>query len=152
MTDPIALGVRTPRHSLPLLYPGQAQKEVFVNEALARLDALAQPVITSTLSAPPATHAAGDTFLVADPASAEWTGQEGSLAISQDTHWEFQAPYEGMRIFDREQETIRIWRGGWSLSPPIPDPAGGTVVDDEARGAIATLLESLRALGILPAN
>ena len=36
MTDPIALGVRTPRHSLPLLYPGQAQKEVFVNEALAR--------------------------------------------------------------------------------------------------------------------
>ena len=125
MTDPIALGVRTPRHSLPLLYPGQAQKEVFVNEALARLDALAQPVITSTLSAPPATHAAGDTFLVADPASAEWTGQEGSL---------------------------RIWRGGWSLSPPIPDPAGGTVVDDEARGAIATLLESLRALGILPAN
>ena len=40
MTDPIALDARTPRHSLPLLYPGQAQKEVFVNEALARLDAL----------------------------------------------------------------------------------------------------------------
>ena len=132
--------------------PGQAQKEVFVNEALARLDALAQPVITSTLSAPPATHAAGDTFLVADPASAEWTGQEGSLAISQDTHWEFQVPYEGMRIFDRERGVIRIRRGDWSLSPPIPDPTGGTVVDDEARGAIATLLESLRALGILPAN
>lgn len=134
------------------MHPGQAQKEVFVNEALARLDALAQPVVTSTLSAPPAAHAAGDTFLVADPASAEWTGQEGSLAISQDTHWEFQAPYEGMRIFDREQGAIRIWRGGWSLPPPIPDPTGGTVVDDEARGAIATLLESLRALGILPAN
>ena len=134
------------------MHPGQAQKEVFVNEALARLDALAQPVVTSTLSAPPAAHAAGDTFLVADPASAEWTGQEGSLAISRDTHWEFQAPYEGMRIFDRKRGAIRIWRGGWSLSPPIPDPTGGTVVDDEARGAIATLLESLRALGILPAN
>ena len=33
-----------------------------------------------------------------------------------------------------------------------PRPDRGTVVDDEARGAIATLLETLRALGIRPAN
>ena len=44
MTDPIALDARTTRHSLPLLYPGQAQQEIFVNEALARLDATPLPV------------------------------------------------------------------------------------------------------------
>lgn len=152
MTDPIALDARTPRHSLPLLYPGQAQKEVFVNEALARLDALAQPIITATLASPPATHSAGDTFLVADAAGEEWTGQEGSLAISQGTHWVFQTPCEGMQIFDRQQGTIRIWRDGWSVSQPIGDPSGGATVDIEARGAIATLLGSLRTLGILPLN
>ena len=134
------------------MHSGQAQKEVFVNEALARLDALAQPIITATLASPPATHAAGDTFLVTDPAGEEWTGQESSLAISQGTHWAFQAPYEGMRIFDRQQGTIRIWRDGWSVSQSIAEPSGGATVDIEARGAIATLLGSLRTLGILPLN
>ena len=74
MTDPIALDARTPRHSLPLLYPGQAQKEVFVNEALARLDAVAQPVVLASRAAPPTSHAAGDTYLVVGPASDEWSG------------------------------------------------------------------------------
>ncbi len=152
MTDPIALDARTPRHSLPLLYPGQAQKEVFVNEALARLDAVAQPVVLASRAAPPPSHAAGDTYLVVEPATDEWSGQEDRLAISQETHWVFQSPFEGMRIYDREQAAIRLWRDGWSDPQSVPDPAGGANIDTEARGAIATLLLCLRSLGILPAN
>ena len=95
MTDPIALDARTTRHSLPLLYPGQAQKEIFVNEALARLDALAQPVVLASRSAPPVSHEAGDTFLIVGPASDPWSGREDSLAISQGTHWMYQARFRG---------------------------------------------------------
>ena len=152
MTDPIALDARTTRQSLPLLYPGQAQKEIFVNEALARLDALAQPVVHASRAAPPVSHEAGDTFLIVGPASDPWSGREDSLAISQGTHWMYQTPFEGMRVYDRERAAIRVWRNGWSAPEPIPDPTGGSTIDAEARGAIATLLESLRALGILPAN
>ena len=152
MTDPIALNARTPRHALPLLYPGQAQKEIFVNEALARLDALAHPVVLTSRTTPPPSHAAGDTYLVVAPASEEWSGHENCLAISHETHWVFQTPYEGMRIYDREEATIRFWRNGWSDPQSIPDPAGGSTIDIEARGTIATLLLCLRSLGILPAN
>lgn len=152
MTDPIALDARTPRHALPLLYPGQAQKEIFVNEALARLDALTQPVVLSSRGAPPTSHAAGDTYLVVAPATEEWSEQEDCLAISQETHWVFQSPFEGMRVYDRENAAIRLWRDGWSDPQAIPDPAGGATIDAEARGAIATLLLCLRSLGILSAN
>jgi len=132
--------------------PGQAQKEIFVNEALARLDALAQPVVLASRAAPPPSHAAGDTYLVVATASEEWRGQENCLAISQDTHWVFQTPYEGMRIYDREEAAIRFWRDGWSDPQSIHDAAGGSTIDIEARGTIATLLLCLRGLGILPAN
>ena len=152
MTDPIALDARTPRHALPLLYPGQAQKEIFVNEALARLDALAHPVVLASRTAPPPSHAAGDTYLVVAPASEDWSEQENCLAISQETHWVFQTPYEGMRIYDREEAAIRLRRAGWRGPQSIPDPAGGSTIDVEARGTIATLLLCLRSLGILPAN
>ncbi|HLZ79899.1 MAG TPA: hypothetical protein VKQ09_11235 [Sphingomonas sp.] len=35
----------TTRFALPLIAPGQAQKELFHNEALARVDALLQPSV-----------------------------------------------------------------------------------------------------------
>ena len=132
--------------------PGQAQKEIFVNEALARLDALAQPVVLASRAAPPPSHAAGDTYLVVAPATEDWSEQENCLAISQETHWVFQTPYEGMRIYDREEAAIRFWRDGWSDPQSIADPDGGSTIDIEARGTIATLLLCLRSLGILPAN
>ena len=85
-------------------------------------------------------------------ATDSWAGKEGALAISQGTHWVFQTPYEGMRIYDRSEARMRFYREGWIASDPISNPIGGTTIDAEARGTIATLLQSLRSLGILPAN
>ena len=50
----------TSQLKLPLLQPAQAQKHVTVNEALVRLDGLAQLVMQSrSLTIPPPTAAAG---------------------------------------------------------------------------------------------
>jgi len=40
MTDPITFDSTSPRFGLPLLFSGQVQKEVYLNEALSRLDGL----------------------------------------------------------------------------------------------------------------
>ena len=57
----------TPRHQLPYLAVGQAQKEITHNQALVRIDALLQPLVEAELSAPPASLAesqAGKCWLV----------------------------------------------------------------------------------------
>ena len=40
MSLPVDFDTATARHGFPMLVAGQAQKEFFVNEALARIDAL----------------------------------------------------------------------------------------------------------------
>lgn len=152
MTDPIALDARTARHALPMLYPGQAQKEAFVNEALARLDALAHSCVLATRDTPPLEHIAGDAYLVGAQAAGEWAGREGAIAISQGTHWLFQSAREGMMIYDADRAAYRFRRGAWTIAVPVSDPVGGSVVDTQARDAIATLLALLRAQGIVAAN
>ena len=53
MSDPIAFPSTTPSIGLPLLIPGQAQKEFFVNQALCLLDALHMRAVTASQPAPP---------------------------------------------------------------------------------------------------
>ena len=53
MIEPIVFDATTPRHAMPFLIPGQAQKEMFVNESLALIDMLLHPVVTGSATAPP---------------------------------------------------------------------------------------------------
>lgn len=140
---------RTPMHGLPYLFPGQAQKEAFVNEGFARLDALVQPVVLGERAAPPGDPAAGDCYLVADIGEGVWEGHGRSLAVWAD-QWLFQLPREGAQIYDLAIEASRRFAdvGGWRRVT-CPDVATGGVVQDlEARDTIATLIAQLRAAGI----
>lgn len=93
----------TPKLGLPLLDPAQAQKHVTMNEALARLDALGQLVLTTAgTAAPPGSPAEGEVHAVGAGAMGVWTGEDGRLAVYVNGGWVFVTPGAG-------------WQG-WSLA------------------------------------
>ncbi|MEO6388746.1 MAG: DUF2793 domain-containing protein [Croceibacterium sp.] len=151
MSDPIAFTSASPRHGLPLLFAGQAQKEFFVNEAHALIDTLLHPAIEGELAAPPTSPEAGQCWLVAPAASGDWTGKEDCLASFQAGTWVFAAPRDGMRLFDRATRQDMRYHGGWQRAIAPVTPSGGTTTDDEARTAIGQLIAALVAGGLLPA-
>lgn len=150
MTDPITYDSATPRLGLPLLFAGQAQKEVFVNEALARVDGLLHAAVEGEASAPPASPQDGESWLIATAASGDWEGRDGALASWQGGGWLFTEPREGLLVFDRSTMQDVRFSGGWTRASPVTAPAGGVTVDTQARAAIGELIAALQARGVLP--
>ncbi len=64
--------------------------------------------------------------------------------------WLFAAPRNGMSVYDQGVGHLRYYRNGWHLAAPIGEPAGGGIVDAEARTAISELVAALVNVGILP--
>jgi len=139
---------RTARLDLPLLFAGQAQKEVFVNEALLRLDALLGCAIEGEIATPPADPEDGKAWLVGGGASGEWAGHDGKIAARQAGQWLMAEPRDGMRIFNRATGQMLFRNVGWQ-APDRPAMAeGGATVDAEARAAIVALTAALTEAGI----
>jgi Protein of unknown function (DUF2793) len=105
----------TTRFALPLLMPSQAQKHVTVNEALLRLDALAQLVLGSrSVSAPPAAPSEGDCYAVPTGASGDWSGRSGQIAVFVGGGWDFVLPGRGWRAFVEDEGGLFLYDDGWS--------------------------------------
>ena len=156
------------RFGLPFILPGQAQKEVFHNEALAALDGLIHPAVAGTATAPPANPADGASWIVAAGASGEWAGQAGRLALRTGGGWRFVQPAPGMSVWDEGAGHARHWSGtAWSDGKlpvagivvageqvvgarlaAVPSPSGGTTIDVEARAAVAALIVALKTHGL----
>ena len=151
MSDTVSYQSQSPRFTLPFLFAGQAQKEFFVNEALARLDVLAHPAVEGELSASPPDPLDGQCWLIGAAPSGEWDGKEGWLAGWQAGDWVFVEPRDGMRVWDSTGRQWLAHDGGWNR-PETPDsPSGGATIDGEARAAIDALIEALRNAGIFSA-
>lgn len=158
------------RLSLPFLAAGQAQKEVMHNEALQALDMLVQPVVLSAdLSTPPGAPGEGECWIVAASPDGDWTGHAGDIAQWTADGWRFALPLAGWRCFvldrgaamthdggDWQDEAVRadgFYLGGERVvaarQPAITAPAGGAVVDLEARAAIAAVLDAMQTHGLI---
>lgn len=149
MNDPIVYQSTSARFGLPFLFAAQSQREFFVNEALSRIDLLMHASINGESSVPPATPSEGDAWLVGPDPQGAWAGYEGQLAGFGGGGWIFVAPRAGLRVWDAEAEQVVLFDGGQWARPAAPSPpAGGAVVDDEARAAIVNLIASLRVAGI----
>jgi hypothetical protein len=152
MSDPIAYTTVTPRFGLPLLFAGQAQKEFYVNEAHALVDALLHAACEGEAAAPPSSPSEGEAWLVGSGASGDWSGEDGKLAAYQSGTWLFVQPNDGMRLFDRATGQVLLYRGGWQRPAAPAEPTGGSTVDAEARTAIAGLIAALVDAGVFPSS
>jgi uncharacterized protein DUF2793 len=160
----------TQRLALPFLSPGQAQKEIFHNEALQVLDVLvAGAVEEPPLASPPASPSVGSCYIVASSPTGDWTGKANHLAAYTAGGWRHLAPVEGMSVMVRSSGEAAVYRsGGWELGTvrgsslvisgqqvigargtAIADPSGGAQVDAEARAAIGAILSALRQHGLI---
>ena len=150
MPDPL-FDSRTARFDLPLLFAGQAQKESYVNELAARVDALLHLAIEGEQAVPPAAPINGQAWLVASGASGDWTGQSGKIAARQAGNWLFAVPRDGLKLLNRATSQELRYSGSWKAAARPTAPSGGLVIDSEARGAIAAILTVLTTAGIVPA-
>ncbi|USI71480.1 DUF2793 domain-containing protein [Sphingomonas morindae] len=160
----------TPWLRLPLLAPGQAQKELFHNEALALLDGVAQLAVAGLgLTAPPAAPRPGQCWIVGAAATGEFAGQDQALAIWTEGGWRFVAARPGMTgwlipdglpvRFEDDRWTVgelcakRLKIGGRQVvgmqQSAVALPSGGSNPDAEARAAISRIVTALVAHGLI---
>lgn len=158
------------RFGLPYLQAGQAQKELFHNEALTTIDAMLHAVALSAgENDPPSSPAVGQCWVVGTSPTGAWAGHAGAVAAWTDGGWRFIAPLEGMTVWlVADQLWARRGASGWIIGdvpaqsvrvsgvqvvgarqPAIADPSGGALVDAQARAALMSLLAAARAHGLI---
>lgn len=129
---------------------GQAHKELFHNEALARIDFLIHPTVQAVESDPATIMPLpGQSWLVAPGATNEWLDHDDHIAGWTGNGWLFIKPMALMRIYIESTDSFAVYRGSWQLAETVANPAAGTVIDSEARVAIDSILAALVAHGIL---
>ena len=149
MTTPVTFPSTTPRLALPLLYVGQTQKEITVNEGILRTDFLIDSAIEGVVSIPPLSPVSGLLWLVGATPVGDFGGKTDNLAGWSDSGWRFFAPRDGMRVFDLSLSGFRLYHQGWTFATAPAAPAGGPIIDSQVRLALAALTDALTAAGIL---
>ncbi len=141
----------TPRLALPVLQPGQAQKELWHNEALLVLDLLAGARVEGVgLDTPPPAPVPGQAWIVGEAPVGDWAGHARAVAGWSAGGWRFVAAIEGMVMWSAPDGLVARFAGGrWVTGGTVAAPDGGAVVDAEARASIADLRETLRLHGLI---
>lgn len=160
----------TARFALPFILPGQAQKELFHNEALARIDAALHAAVEDAVTTiPPALAVEGQCWAIAEGANGEWAERDGQLAAWTSGGWRYVTPSVGMLCWNKAVARWIYFDGSeWSQGalpvagvsvsgiqvvgaqqPGVPSPSGGTIIDTEARGAIAQITAALMSHGLI---
>ena len=147
-----------------------AARSILSLGALQILDTLVVPAVEEgSRASPPASPAIGACYIVAASPTGAWVGKQQNLAAYSSGGWRFIAPIEGMTAYVRSSSVWAVYRtGAWELgilrgsnvtiggqqvigarSSAIAEPAGGSVVDTEARSAVGQILSALRLHGLI---
>jgi hypothetical protein len=143
---------------------------MYHNEALQKLDIIvAASVEEPPRSSPPVSPVAGACYLIASMAEGAWSGFGNHLAAFTAGGWRLVPPVEGLQAWIRSTQTMAQFRdGAWNVGTivgdrvhiggqqvvssrgaSVPAPAGGSVIDVEARAAIHAILTRLRDHGLI---
>lgn len=150
MSDPISFESSTPRFGLPLLFAAQVQKEFYVNEAHSITDMLLHATIEGVADQVPVAIE-GECWIVGSTAGGVFSGRARNLASYQNGQWIFAQAQPGMKVFDRSVNQYRFFNNDWTIAGEVSPPQGGSVIDNQARAAIADLTTAMKVAGILPA-
>lgn len=158
------------RLGLPLMQPGQAQKELIHNEALTLLDLAVQAsVVAVGVNDPPATPASGQAWVVGPTPTGGWVTHAHAVAGWTEGGWRFVGAREGLSVWSvATGREARFTGGSWRIGElagtrvlidavpvvgaqraGIIDPVGGSVIDGPSRVAIAAILAALRGHGLI---
>lgn len=152
MSDPLNYSAATPRFGLPLLFSGQSQKEVTVNEALTLIDVLLSGSVEGLVTVEPTDPISGQAWIVGANPIGAFSGHADSLAAWTEGGWRFLVPHDGMIVLDRSIGCQRYYSGAWAPISPPNLPSGGAVVDVEARNCLTALVNALQTAGIISTN
>lgn len=160
----------TTRLEMPLLAAGQAQKELWHNEALQIVDVLvAGSVEDAPSNDPPISPSDGAVYIVGSQPTGLWEAHADHLAAYGSGGWRFILPAIGTQMLVKSGGVIASYRAaGWELgilrgsslvigdsqvvgpqADAIDDVAGGTTVDFEARSTLGAILAVLRQHGLI---
>ena len=108
----------TPRLDLPYIAASQAQKEVTHSIGLDRLDLLVQcSVLDRNLTAPPASPALGDAYIVGPAPTGAWAGRANALALWISSQWELIDPLPGFTCWVIDEAVLVVWSGtAWTIA------------------------------------
>lgn len=161
---------RSARFALPFLAPGQAQKEIFHNEAISAIDgALHACVEAVSPDDPPSAPMVAQSWIVGSAAGGAWAGHEDNLAVWTSGGWRFIVPVAGMIVWNKAEAHWVYWTGtdwmngiwpvaalaiaGQQVVGPrlstIANPSGGTTIDTEARTAVESVIVALKTHGLI---
>ncbi len=106
--------------ALPFIMAAQAQKHVTHNEALRLLDGLVQlSVKDRDLTAPPASPADGDRYIVASGATGVWAGWDLNITLWVDGAWLRLPPRSGWRAWVEDEGLLLVYNGSaWVGTTP----------------------------------
>lgn len=100
---------QSPRLSLPLIQPSQAQKHVTHNSALELLDVISQlNVIALNVNIPPGAAVNGDAYAIGAAPQSEWADHGNTIALYSNGGWLFIAPRNGWRLWDQTSQDLYV--------------------------------------------
>jgi hypothetical protein len=103
----------TPILGITELAAAQAQPELVINEALRKLEAVAQlAAIDRDLATPPGSPADGDRYIVPPAATGAWSGQTNRVALNIAGTWHFLQPLDGWRCWLNDEQVFVQYAGG----------------------------------------